>query len=223
MKTTSQLVFLLLVLVGSACGQQTTVTGAVTDPVGNLYAGGALTAFIRCPGNAQPYLGAVPLNRTVSLPFLDGNGRFSTVLYDVNFINTGPGTATGRCAYAFEVTDRCGVSSFTTGNIGGATQTPAITDLGPVDLSASISSFALSISPKCLPGFNSGASIGNDDFGGTNTYAGMETFNAGVGVNGSLTAHNQSTMGNNVWVCPSSCARRTTHDGRRVAPRARIE
>jgi hypothetical protein len=120
-----------------AFGQQTPITATVVSPNGVNYAFATGTANIVCPGNQAPTYNGFSIQRSQSITGINGFGTFSMTVYDVNAIQP------VGCAYTFAITDQTGVYGFTTGLIGGATQFPVITGSTIVDLSSSISAYAV--------------------------------------------------------------------------------
>jgi hypothetical protein len=136
------LLFSALLFAWPALAQQTPVSATVTSPNGIAYAFATGSASIVCPGNAQPTYNGYTVPRNITITGFDGFGFFSMVVYDVNALQP------VGCAYTFAITAQDGIHSFTTGLIGGATQSPVITGNANVDLSAAISAYAV---PLPLP------------------------------------------------------------------------
>ncbi len=157
MRKTFTAFWLLIALLWSVpafAQKQTIVTATITDPNSRVYATGTGSANLVCPGNQQAFQvngngTSTPIPMSIPIPGINSFGTFTMTLYDVNQIQP------NSCAYQFAIQDQCAIANFRTPNIGGASQTPAITGTGPVNLSAIISSYAPPVSPQCsipLPG-----------------------------------------------------------------------
>lgn len=136
-----------MLLVAVSCrAQNTSVTATVTDPNGNPYAFGTGYAALVCPGNQQPTYNGYTVPRTFTITGLDGNGKFTQVVYDLSVIQP------SGCGYQWHITYKDGVTTFITGSITSVTGSS-------VNESAAISAYAVLLPPAPIvtpPGGSSG-------------------------------------------------------------------
>jgi hypothetical protein len=141
---------LIIILILMACpaflhAQQLTVSATVIGSNGP-WANGTAHASLVCPGNEQAYSGPTPIARDTPTVGLDSNGHFSQVLFDTSQLKDVNGNALTTCHYVFRITERCGISNFSTGPLTG------ITGAGPVDLTSQINAFTVPLSVGCVVG-----------------------------------------------------------------------
>jgi hypothetical protein len=165
----------------SACGQNTTVTATVTDPNSVAYVFSTGYAALVCPGNAAATFNGFSVPRTFTITGFDGTGTFTQVVYDVSQLQP------SGCGYQWHITYKDGVTSFITATITAVTGSS-------VNLSATISSYAVAIPSSSAP---IGGTIANTQVAvgsGPSTVAGTNNFIYTVG-NGELTVQNTNNSG----------------------------